>query len=266
MANNIIASGLDSNELHGVFDKCGFVIDKDVFTNDIVVSARNGVYEVLEGIYDTGIAPQFLVDVNHPQAVNRVGQIHLANRAIAKLLCCPAIGRLIAKLTGANSVTLWGSQLYFKPSAQNAACQIGCHRDSQHLPGITDGGLYAWIPLTSTHRECGTLTYLIGSHKTTTLMQMSGAQDPDIDSQLQLFRHRFGQDSYPQYPLNLSPGDLSIHHQDTIHFSQCNVRLKPRIAIGISIVTDKTTYSWTDDSYGIRHMLNDPHWCHKYNL
>jgi hypothetical protein len=252
------------------FTENGFLIQEAIFTQILVAQVRNAVNDVLNGIYDTGLPPQYCVNVNCPHSVNRIGQIHYANSYIRQMLCNPVIGNLVAALSGASTVKLWGSQLYYKPPHQSAVDQIGYHRDAQHLPEIQSGGFTVWIPLTDATPESGTLRYLIGSHQITEPTQLIGAQDPNVESQLQRLKTQWGENKCQEYPVYLTAGGLSIHHQDTIHASLCNESSSPRVAIAASIVTDKTCYHRSSQSsgncYSIRDIINDNSRSHEYTL
>ena len=213
----------------------------------------------MQGNYETGIAPPGLEAVNDPVWVNRIAQIHLANHAITELLRSPAIGRWVAQVAGAKWVKLWGSQLYFKPPGQPLHSQVGLHRDAQYVPCIAEGGIFGWIPLTVMNEAVGPLMYLAGSchYKETngklpvlkTLM-FRGSWMPSTVALATL--------PCPVIPQFLKPGDMSLHHQDTLHGSFCNRSDSPRVAIAVSFVTDKTSYDETLDRYGIIGMIADP--------
>lgn len=248
------------------FKKNGFFIQENVFTQAMLTKANCAVADVMNGIYQTGTAPLYSVDVNSPRAINRIGQIHYADSRIHALLCNPAIGNMVARLSGASRVRLWGSQLYYKPPHQSKEHQIGYHRDTQHMPGILGGGLTLWIPLSDTTPDSGTLRYLIGSHRAREYLTLAGAHDPDVASQLNYLKSQLGEQRCQEFPVYLRAGGIAIHDQDTLHASLCNLSDHPRIAIAASIVTDKTRYHVAADTFGICDMINDPTRSYEYAL
>ncbi len=248
------------------FEKNGFFIQEAIFTQATLAQANCAVADVMNGIYETGTPPQYLVDVNCPRAINRIGQIHYADSRIRELLCNQAIGNIIARLSGATRVRLWGSQLYYKPPHQSKEHQIGYHRDTQHLPGILSGGFTLWIPLSDTTPDSGTLRYLIGSHRVREYLNLAGAQDPDVASQLDYLKTQLGEQRCQEFPVYLQAGGIAIHDQDTLHASLCNASDHPRIAIAASIVTDKTRYHVAADTYGLCDVINDDTCSYDYAL
>ena len=248
------------------FKENGFFTQEAVFTEVLVAQANNAVVDVMNGIYETGIPPLYMVDVNCPRSINRIGQIHYANTSIRDLLCNPVIGKLVATLSGATSIRLWGSQLYYKPPNQSKNYQIGYHSDAQHFPGILSGGFTLWIPLTTTTPDSGTLRYIVGSHKIKQYIHLEGAQDPDVENQLRRLRAQLGEHQCQEFEVYLPTGGVSIHDQDTLHASLCNMSDKPRVAIAASIVTDKTRYLTAADTFGILDIINDNSCSYEYKL
>lgn len=251
MSHLLHSNTWNEETLFSDFHRDGFVCVDSVLSTDLVHCALLGVHNVLNGHYDTGKAPLFSQNVGNQVETNRVGQIHWANSAISDLVKNPAIGQIISVISGSSRIKLWGSQLYFKPARQRPLCQIGFHRDSQHLPCFKKGCYTIWIPLVDVSSDNGAIIYIKGSHDHRDENIGLGADVPNVTT---LIESKY---SSNYEAIQAKVGDICIHHQDIVHGSMNNSSSSYRAALALSVVSDDCLFDKEEDYYNIRDILND---------
>lgn len=101
----------------------------------------------MQGECDTGVSHWGTSNLDDDTQLQRIGQIHVCDKAINELVTQPIIGQIIAEHLGVKKVKIWGSQLYAKPKASSIGAHVGWHRDSQHVSFYRKGLLTLRIPL-----------------------------------------------------------------------------------------------------------------------
>ena len=240
----------DEEKLFSDFHRDGFVCVGNVLSTNSVHRALDGVRDVLNGYYDTDKAPLFHQDIGSRIETNRVGQIHWSNSAIFELACNSFIGEIVSIISGSNQIKLWGSQLYLKPSKQRPLCQIGFHRDSQHLPCFRKGCYTIWIPLVDINPDSGSIIYIKGSHQDQTVNDGLGADVPNVRD---LIKSDFATN---HEIIQAKAGDICIHHQDLIHGSMNNTSDKIRPAIALSVLSDDYLFNSEKDYYDVGNIIS----------
>ena len=249
-------------DVHRHFVAKGYTLfEQQVLDPLIIAKALQSAEQVLNGQYDTGYAPWAVLDAGDPVKVQRVAQIHIANHILYQLVTSPVFAQLAAQATQANTIKIWGSQLYYKPQRSGSGGVVGYHRDSEHMPYFASGAVTAWIPLNHFQPGSGPLHFIAGSHRWTKANPYSGAQHQSIrDQQKQL------QDFYRQHPWReessvIQAGNISFHHQDTLHGSPENHSDTPRWALGVGLLVDNYQLNPQENDYGFAAILNNPFYC-----
>lgn len=243
------------------YNNNGFVLsDSPIFSQTEIQAARLGVDRVLAGQYNTGINPTAQTDVNNPNKMQRINQIHIADHTLYQLLTDSRIGRLAAQITGASQIKIWGSQLYYKPANSGTGGVVGFHRDTQHMPYFADGMLTAWIPLTDIKPASGPLTYIKGSHRWPLHNQFSGAQVQNVQGQRRALSAEYGDQDWHEIPALLPGGGISFHHQNTLHGSPENTADRPRCVLTLGLLTEKARFNPDAPDYGFAAMLDNEHY------
>ena len=153
-------------------------------------------------------------------------------RELLALATLPIIGAVAARLAGDAPIRLWHDQLLYKPTEQpGAEANVGWHTDRQYWSTCTSTTmLTAWVPFHPCDAETGTITMIDGSHRW-----------EDVGD-LDFFDGRFeGADHAPagqeavQVPAVLRRGQVSFHHNRTIHGSGPNRSARPRRSMAIHL-------------------------------
>lgn len=111
---------------------------------------------------------------------------------------------------------------------------VGWHQDSTYFPLDPAVQVTAWIALTDSVEENGSVNYLPGSH---TLGQLRHAEAPGDGSLLSKGQHIVEPvDSSVVKTIPLQPGEMSLHHTRLVHYSDPNNSSRRRIGLGVSYI------------------------------
>ena len=150
--------------------------------------------------------------------------IHL-HPAFLKMARHPGMLDVVEGLVGPN-IEIQHDKINWKPVEQNAG-EVKWHQDFPYLPHSNFDVCAAFIVLDETRPENGCMRVIPGSHK---LGQLN-----HVDENGKLLRHvnddRFDESRHEAVDLQLSPGDISIHHVLALHSSYPNRAANPRCAI-----------------------------------
>lgn len=244
------------------FQEQGFaLVEKPVFNARKMRSALKCAIEVTNGIFETGLAPWAMMNTDNHHKIQRVAQIHIANETLYKLVSSPRIGQLVAQITGAKRVKIWGSQLYYKPQKSGEGGVVGYHRDTEHMPFFAQGALTAWLPLNYFNDMSGALSFVSGSHKWPTDNPFSGAEKQAFKKQKQQLQDYYAQQHWQEQASVIRPGCLSLHHQDLLHGSPENQSSTPRWALGIGLLIDDYQLNSGCHDHGFARILSSDFYC-----
>jgi len=221
----------------------GFVLRPDCIPKPLVSNAYKGAQQVLNGHYDTGVAPWGIPEANEQKQIQRVYQIHLANHAVRKLLTSSPIGQLAADIMSAKRIQLVVTQLYLKPVNSGTGGQVGFHRDIEHFFVFTKGAINAWLPLTDLSENMGTLTYVNGSHDWPVSSLYTGIKTQDIAQQRKLMQAEVTPKLWCETLSVDKAGGIGFHHPYCLHGSGENIDNNDRFAIGMSLITDQVEFN-----------------------
>ncbi|CAM1369044.1 phytanoyl-CoA dioxygenase family protein [Tenacibaculum xiamenense] len=239
------------------YETNGFVFYKNCLCKDVLNKALQGVLAVRKGFFNK-YRPSSLISINNPNQIQRITQIHHANKAVFEMLSQSGIGKMVRTITGAKNIKIWGSQLYYKPPRSGITGQVGFHCDAEHLPFLTGDMITGWIPLTSISDNSGPLVYVNESHKWQVNFKYSGGEKQNLTKQTKLMQEQHPGVEWVETKALLEVGDISFHHKDVLHCSTQNLSNAPRIAISFGIMTEKTKFVDNQEDYGIRKIINNP--------
>jgi ectoine hydroxylase-related dioxygenase (phytanoyl-CoA dioxygenase family) len=144
----------------------GYHFHHGVFTADEVAAIREGCEDVLQGKYETGIAPDdiYWKPGDNPLAMHKIDNAWKANRTIAQAVTNPRMGQIAAQLIGAPSMRLWQDQISYKPASGGKV--VTYHQDWAYWQMIAQcETVTCWIALDDVLPESGPMVYLEGSQK-----------------------------------------------------------------------------------------------------
>ena len=244
------------------FNKNGFAVFKDpVLNKDQITASLLGVKRVMAGHYNTGTSPWAEVDVNNSRKLQRITQIHWADETLFALVTDSRIGKLAAQITGAKTIKIWGSQLYYKPAGSGNDGVVGFHRDSQHMPYFAAGMLTVWLPLPDLPVKSGPLTVVEGSHLWPQHSQSCGAQRQDMTQQRHALQGEYPNQIWQEHQAVIPAGAISFHHQDVLHGSPANTSNEARCVLAFGLITNEARFNDDVEDYGIGEQLKDQSRC-----
>ena len=162
--------------------------------------------------------------------------------ALAALCCGPPLPETVAGLMGSCRINFYGEQLFFKEAG--SLHRTAFHQDMPYFHVTGDKCCTAWIPLDAIKADNGMMGYVRGSHRwpthaangfvtQTPLPGSSLPQLPDIDGAA-------GEYDVAYYPAQ--PGDVIVHHANTVHGATGNSSRRDRRAISLHYLGDDVRY------------------------
>lgn len=247
---------MEGSPLRVSYESNGFVLTPEpVLPTTLIEQAVAGMDEIRTGIYNTGIAPQPSPwnPGDDPRRLCKIEMPQIANRSIFELVSHPAIGRLAAEATGANTIQVWWVQLLYKPPGGPEAAiktAIGWHQDRQYWGAWEEDSelLTAWVALSNVTEETGPMRFLRGSHRWG-LLDQGDFFGQDHEAQRKTISLPEG-NLWEETAALLRPGGVSLHHCLTFHGSSSNFSSAPRRSLAIHLRTEKAR-----PKGGIRHGL-----------
>lgn len=231
------ASGLRAR-----YEEDGFCLVPEVFPQDVVERAVEGMDKIRGGDYDTGTPPDESPwkPGDDPNVLCKIEMPHVASRGVRELITHPALGRLIADLTGASKVWVWWVQLLYKPPGGKVGTSVGWHQDKQYWHAWSPDSelLTCWAAISDVTERSGPVRFLRGSHKWG-LVNSGDFFAQDIDAQKSAVPMPPGA-VWDEVPAILPPGGCSVHHMYTYHGSGPNLSNLPRRSFAIHLRTDRS--------------------------
>lgn len=238
-----------STNAHQQYSEDGFYLHPvPVIPADVVNAAIHGMDEVREGRYDTGTPPQpsrWNPGDDPNLKMGKVEMPQIANQSIMDLMMVPALGELVAEVTGAKAVQIWWVQLLYKPTAlpnSKNSPGIGWHQDRNYWQVWEDDSelFTAWVALSDVTADSGPMNFVRGSHRWGYIDGQSDFQQEADQAALQAqIRETTGQ-AWEEVTAILPPGGVSIHHNLTYHGSGSNTSGYPRRSFAIHMRTEKS--------------------------
>ena len=224
------------------YQEHGFAITPEpLLSANEVALVREHAEAVLNGVYETGIAPRTNsggADVaNHPKYIE-AQMPQDADNVIADILRSPRIAEWAAKVSGGRRLKVWNAQVMKKyPSDDGASTIVGWHQDRHYLDKIMTGTAFnLWIALDDVFKESGPVCYVPRSHAWGHKYS-TGFFDRDHENQRRQFSVPEGE-AWEEVCAVLPAGWGVSHHADTLHASSGNTSAKSRLNILVNIGVD----------------------------
>ena len=162
--------------------------------------------------------------------------------ALAALCCGPPLPDRVADLIGSNRINFYGEQLFLKEA--NSLHRTAFHQDMPYFHVTGSKCCTVWIPLDAIGTDNGMMGYVRGSHRWrthaangfVTRMPLPGSslpQLPDIDG---------AAGEYDIVYLAAQPGDVIVHHANTVHGATGNSSPRDRRAVSLHYLGDDVRY------------------------
>jgi ectoine hydroxylase-related dioxygenase (phytanoyl-CoA dioxygenase family) len=161
-------------------------------------------------------------ELAHEERPLLMTNLHLSFRWAYELAHHPRVVGAVRDLIGPNIVIY--STLVFAKSGGDSKF-VSWHQDGRFLVRNSEPvqALTAWIALTPSTAENGCLLLVPGSHR--------GGRLPHVNTYApgnMLLRGETIEGSFEGVAVTLNPGEMSLHHVDTVHGSKPNRSAEPR--------------------------------------
>ncbi|MCB0081885.1 MAG: phytanoyl-CoA dioxygenase family protein [Caldilineaceae bacterium] len=223
-----------------LYQRNGFVNGGPVLDDETVEVLRAEVLRVIDERERTDIAqPVLCRDLNNNPAspIWQIVNIYEASPAFKALVTDSAIARMAAQLTDSSELRIWHDQIQYKPQAQGG--RLHWHQDSPAWATLQpkNAQITAWVALDDADYDNGCMYMVPGS-------QNWGDRQPYLGQQPRDGSLPADFEGNPIY-ITMCPvkkGHVHFHHCLTWHGSGANVSNRPRRAIAIHYMTEKTVF------------------------
>jgi hypothetical protein len=187
--------------------------------------------------------PLLLRNIGLPAApVWQIVNIWQASDAFRALLNNQPLLSLAALLSGARELRLWHDQIQYKP-IENGGVNMW-HQDAPYWPVLTpnDAQITAWIALDRADESNGCMSMVPGSHRwgnqIDRLHSLNGFHD---------LPHELEGNPVRAQLCVVGRGEVHFHHSLTWHGSHGNQSHRPRRAIALHFMTERTCFQAAGD-------------------
>ena len=159
----------------------------------------------------------------------------------------PRLADVAEDLLGPN-VVCWGSSFFTKKAHDPRF--VSWHQDTTYYGLEPPESVTAWVAFTRSDTESGCMRFIPGSHRASTVRSHDETHDPmNLLARGQTI-HDIDGSTAMEMPLE--PGQMSIHHNMTIHSSEPNQADYARIGFAIHMVPAEVRQVHFDGALGIR--------------
>lgn len=236
-----------------------------VLPPDVVAGANAGMDALLQGVYETGTAPQpsYWNPGDDAQKLVKIEMPQVANRSVMALVGHPALGELAAAVTDAAMVQVWWVQMLIKPPTVPGGAgspHVGWHQDRQYWRSWEDGSelFTAWVAVSDVTPDAGPVMYVRGSQRWG-LLEQGDFFAKDYAVQRGQLALPAGEE-WEEIAGVLPPGGVSFHHQLTLHGSGDNRSGAPRRSFAIHLRTERSR-PVNNTRQGLTALIDDPAYC-----
>ena len=162
--------------------------------------------------------------------------------SMARLSCGPPLPEKIAGLIGSRRLNFYGEQLFFKEAG--SLHRTAFHQDKPYFHVTGDQCCTVWIPLDEADADSGMMGYVRGSHRWDTYAPNGFVtQEPFYGTPLPKLPDIEGaEDEYDIVYYPARPGDVIVHHANTVHGATGNTVGRDRRAVSLHYLGDDVRY------------------------
>ena len=228
-----------SNNNNTSLNSNGFFFTEKLFSTEQTTAAREALWDVIQGNYETGTEPEnrFWNPGDSPKSIIKIDKPHLSSSALFDLITETNFGKELARITGATMVQAWHTQAVWKPSGGGQEGNAGWHRDIQYWPFWKPEGVFtAWIALTDVFQDSGPVRYIVGSNHWPPVEGLDFF-DKEITKQETLLEN--SNKDYQVAEATIKEGAVSVHTSKSYHSSIANISGSPRVGMVVHFCTDR---------------------------
>ncbi|MCG8586169.1 MAG: phytanoyl-CoA dioxygenase family protein [Pirellulales bacterium] len=214
---------IDHERIHAAYQNDGVVRVRGFFSGAQVLAVRE---ELKRYIRDdlAGKPYDARTYESDGRTVRNLWRLEQHNAFFNELAMGDDLTKLVAPLVGSSPI-LWGVETFNKPSRVGSG--VPWHQDNAYFCLAPPNALTVWVALDAVTVENGPVQFIKGSHRI-------GAQ-PTRNSGVR--GNSIGLATPPSFEANnlycgvLDPGDITIHHCQTLHRSSPNRTDKSRLGL-----------------------------------
>ena len=166
----------------------------------------------------------------------------------------PAILDAIEKVLGEN-LLVWGAEFFIKEAGSNAI--VSWHQDLTYWGmGATNHQCTAWLALSPATVASGCMRFVKGSHKNALVPHCDTFAENNLLSRGQEISVEV--DEADATPIELAPGQMSLHHGLMFHASGPNVSDDRRIGVAIRYLSPEARQEVGEKDYAMLVRGCDP--------
>lgn len=184
-----------------------------------------------------------------PKALNQYKRVnsHVVMPLAAEIARHPAILDAVEGVLGEN-LLVWGAEFFIKEAGSNAI--VSWHQDLTYWGmGATDHQCTAWLALSPATVASGCMRFVRGSHKNALVPHRDTFADNNLLSRGQEIA--VDVDEADATPIELAPGQMSLHHGLMFHASGPNVSDDRRIGVAIRYLSPDARQEVADKDYAM---------------
>lgn len=228
------------------FDRDGFLLGRQMLNDEQVERLRQEIDRVICEKDKPGVAqPVCLVNLseNDKKPVWQIVNIYQASEPFGELIHYSQIVEEIAQLIRAKQLRIWHDQIQYKPAEIGGI--LNWHQDSPYWPVLQPKHeqVSAWVALDDVDKSNGCMSMVPGSHHW-------ADQIDYLEDRLADFHHPPAQFNGHQVHVVQRPvrkGYVHYHHALTWHGSPANTSGRPRRAIALHYMNERTCYDARGD-------------------
>lgn len=163
-------------------------------------------------------------------------------RALTALCCGPPLPEAVADLLRSDRINFYGEQLFLKEAG--SLHRTAFHQDMPYFHVTGDKCCTAWVPLDAIGADNGMMGYVRGSHRWPTHAANGFVtQTPLYGSPLPTLPDIEGAEGeYDIAYYTAQPGDVIVHHANTVHGATGNSSPRDRRALSLHYLGDDVRY------------------------
>lgn len=184
-----------------------------------------------------------------PKALNQYKRVnsHVVMPLAATIARHPAILNAVEGVLGEN-LLVWGAEFFIKEAGSNAI--VSWHQDLTYWGmGATDNQCTAWLALSPATVESGCMRFVKGSHKNALVPHRDTFAENNLLSRGQEIAVEVNETDAT--PIELSPGQMSLHHGLMFHASGPNTSQDRRIGVAIRYLNPDAKQEVADKDYAM---------------
>ena len=217
----------------------GYLFPLTILSQNEALDARSQL-EQIEAEWLTADLPQ-------PLGTYKRVNAHLVMPLAARLALDPRILDAVQGVLGPD-LMVWSAEFFIKEPG--TAHTVGMHQDLTYWGmGETPDQVTAWLALSPATKNSGCMDFVTGSHKNPILPHNDTYSDTNLLSRGQEIAVTVAEED--KTPIELAPGQMSLHHGLTIHGSGPNQSNDRRIGLAIRYVNPNARQLVADRDYAM---------------